>query len=138
MLSALRLKEVLSPSLRDWLFLSVHNIYIKWFHLIFVVSGGNGQRNGCGQALRKSAAAPQGPLMLPQGIQGQPHKEAHASRCLDLPPRSQRASIPTAQQDNGDQNLHSSPAPTKNRRNPPDGKGIGGKRVAKQHGSVCT
>ena len=138
MLSALRLKEVLSPSLRDWLFLDVHKFYIMCFCSIFGMSGGNGQSNGCGSVLRKSAAAPQGPSMLPQGIQGQPHKEDHASRGLDPPPRSPRANRLTAQQVKGDQNLHSNPAPTKNWRNSPDGKGIGDKWVAKQHGSVST
>ena len=54
MLSALRIKGVLSPSSRDWLLLFVPNLLLRIFYLIFGLSGGYGQSNGFGIAKRKS------------------------------------------------------------------------------------
>ena len=53
MLSALRIKGVLSPSSRDWLLLFVPNLLLRIFYLIFGLSGGYGQSNGCGIVKRK-------------------------------------------------------------------------------------
>ena len=115
MLSALRIKGVLSPSSRDWLLLFVPNLLLRIFYLIFGLSGGYGQSNGCGFAKRKSFYAVTESLHAPSRHPRTTPQENHAPHAGALHVQGPRvpADHPASKHMvDGDQNL----ATTRNRK----------------------
>ena len=116
MLSALRIKGVLSPSSRDWLLLFVPNLLLRIFYLIFGLSGGYGQSNGCGIVKRKPFYAVTESLHAPSRHPKTIPQENHAPHVGALhvqDPRAPADCPASKHMVDGDQNLANNKEPNK-------------------------
>ena len=107
-MSALRIKGVLSPSSRDWLILFAPNLLLRIFNLIFGLSAGYGQSNGCGIVKRKPFYAVTESLHAPSRHPRTTPQENHAPHVRALHVQGPRAPADrpaSKHMVDGDQNL---------------------------------